>query len=114
MNINNSHDLLPGVLGEEFRDELLFQGRELALLEGYRRGKSLAELILLEGLVAALSFAFDYTAEGLEGCEERDTLNEQVEFPWNDVQGHALICNQQVMRDILVYQVVQHDPCGMR
>lgn len=42
MNINNSHDLLPGVLGEEFRDELLFQGRELALLERYRRGEPLA------------------------------------------------------------------------
>ena len=114
MNINNSHDLLPGVLGEEFRDELLFQGRELALLKRYRRRESLAELILLEGLVAALRFAFDYTAEGLEGGEEGDTFDEQVEFPWDDVQGHTLICNQQIMRDVLVNQLVQNDTRGMR
>ena len=42
-----------------------------------------------------------------------NVLDQHVKLAWNDVHGHALICNQDVVRDVCFDKVVEDDTCCM-
>ena len=64
--------------------------------------------------VGVSTFELHKAAQSLERCEELNAFDKHVELAGDDVQGHALIRDQDVVWDVLVDQVVQHDACCVR
>ena len=68
---------------------------------------------MLQRLEASFGFTFHNTAEGLERSEEGNALDKEVELSRDDVKSHSLICNEKVVRDVLVDEMVEDYTGGM-
>lgn len=69
---------------------------------------------MLHLVVSLLIFEFDEAAQRLEASMESDSLDQHVEFSRNHVQCHTLICDQNVMRNVLIDQVIQDNTSRVR
>lgn len=60
-------------------------------------------------LVGLLRLELDESAERLKRSEEVDVFDEHVELSWDDVESHAFVRNQNVVRDVRFNQMVEDD-----
>jgi len=63
--------------------------------------------------IGLFSLELDEATEGLEASEELHVLDEHVEFAWDDVERHTLVCHQDVVRNVCFDQVVKDNSCGV-
>jgi len=86
---------------------------ELFGAHGDLGGECLGNLGPVHSLISLLVLKFDEAAKRLEASEELHVLDQHVELARNDIEGHALISHQDVMRDVRLNQVVENDASGM-
>jgi len=64
--------------------------------------------------VSLLSFEFDESTKGFERGEELNIVDQQIKFAGDYVEGHSLVRDQDIMRDVLVNKIVQNYSCCVR
>jgi hypothetical protein len=115
ISLNNiSHHFFTIVFCQELLHKLFLECCKFRLLQTDLSCQALADIVLLDALVASFILALDKPAQGLEASEEVEPFNEQVELPGYDVYGHALVRDQYVVWNVFIDQMIQHDTRGMR
>ena len=69
---------------------------------------------MLHLVIRLLIFEFDEAAERLEASVESYPLDQHVEFSRNHIQCHTFICDQNVVRNVLINQVIEYNTSSMR